>query len=189
MRRWLRTNWPQTTYAAGILVVLAALFVWVVPVRADAPSIAVHFIAAREGFRSAPYRDQAGNWTIGYGHKLSTPNPETTGPITEQQAEDFLRQRVETLIKDIDFRLQGKLADEQLAALASLAYNIGQTALADSRLLVMINNGAPIGEIIREWISLGPYPHRRQAAGERAGLSRRRAAEVGLYFFGTSDLR
>ena len=32
----------------------------------------VHFIMEHEGFSSTPYRDIAGNWTIGYGHLIKS---------------------------------------------------------------------------------------------------------------------
>ena len=184
---WLRENWPFAAYAA-LFVWLASLFVSALPARADEVSIAVHFIAAHEGFRPAPYKDQAGNWTIGYGKRLSTPNPETTGPITEKDAERFLRQRVEELIHAIDHAIDADLHDEQWAALASICYNIGETACRDSKLFQMIDSDAPVGELIREWISWD-HIHVDGVAQVSRGLSRRRAGEVGLYFFGTSDLR
>ena len=77
-----------------------------------------------------------------------------------------------------------KLDDEKLAALASLAYNIGQGSFDESQLLQMILKHEPVGEVIREWLS---WDH---VHGEVSrGLSRRRAAEIGIFYFGTAHFK
>jgi len=48
-----------------------------------------------EGFRSTPYQDTEGVWTIGYG--LTN--------ITKEEAETILRMRVETLRKQLELHL------------------------------------------------------------------------------------
>ena len=39
-------------------------------------------IRRHEGFRSTPYRDSEGNWTVGYGHLMSNPLPKEALEIT-----------------------------------------------------------------------------------------------------------
>ena len=186
---WLRDRWPYLTYTAGIFVALAALFIWVVPAAADAPSIAVHFISAREGYRSEPYLDSAGCITVGYGELLTCTADARLADysaVTEAEAEAFLRQRVEEIIRRVDAEVTVELHDEQMAALVSFVYNLGQSAFANSTLLQMIDDGAPVGEIAREWLSWD-HIHVDGVAQASRGLSRRRLAELGLYFFGTSE--
>ena len=42
------------------------------------------------GMASVPYRDFAGHWTIGWGHKIKT-HERFTSPLSEMQAADILR--------------------------------------------------------------------------------------------------
>ena len=169
-----------------VVAVVAFAFAFVRPVAGDEVSIAVHFITSREGFEADPYQDAAGNWTVGYGHLLTGDPPFAS--VTEHEAEQFLADRVRELVADIDAEVCAELDDEQYAALASLAYNIGAGAFDRSQLLTMLNDGAPPGEVMREWLS---WSHDTEG-GERKvsrGLSARRAMEVGLFYFATSDLR
>jgi hypothetical protein len=87
----------------------------------------IAFIAGFEGFRSAPYRDAVGVWTIGYGETQGVgPN---TRPWTRDHALRQLRQRVNrdylapVLATAATIRLT--LTQNQADALASLIYNVG----------------------------------------------------------------
>lgn len=55
-------------------------------------------IARHEGFRSMPYIDTRGNWTVGYGHKLSLTDAKSTYPtgITQEQALVLLSADIDT---------------------------------------------------------------------------------------------
>ena len=128
MMRWWRDRWPYLTYTAGIFVTLATLFIWVVPAAADAPSIAVHFISVREGYRASPYFDSAGCITVGYGELLTCTADARLADysaVTEAEGEAFLRQRVEEIIRRVDAEVTVELHDEQMAALVSFVYNLG----------------------------------------------------------------
>ena len=164
---------------------LALLAYNVVTARADAASAAVHFIEPREGFSATPYRDQAGLWTIGFGRRI---DDGTAAAVTRDDEEAWLARRVEALIGELRSEIIVPVTDDQLAALASLCYNIGSGACARSELFRMVNSGEPVGEIMREWLSWD-HIHLHGELIVSPGLSRRRAQEVGLYFFGTSDLR
>lgn len=87
----------------------------------------VLFVARAEGFRSAPYRDAVGVWTIGYGETRGV-GPGTP-PWTELHARETLRLRLNR-----DYlapvlaaaKLYGlTLTQSQADALTSLAYNVG----------------------------------------------------------------
>lgn len=131
-----------------------------------------------EGFRSCPYRDAVGVWTIGYGETAGI-GPRT--PCwTQQAAERRLEARVDrdymkpvlTLAKAVGLDLKQNEAD----ALASLVYNVGPGVL---------NKGKTMGDAIRarnrEQIanSFLLYDH----AGGRTleGLTRRRRRERQLF--------
>lgn len=90
-----------------------------------------------EGLRLKAYKDGGGVWTVGYG---------STGPgITEhtewslEKAEHDLRIRTESIISVIRKHVKVPLNDNQLAALVSLGYNIGISALFGSTLFKKLN--------------------------------------------------
>jgi lysozyme len=118
-----------------------------------------------EGFRSEPYRDAVGVWTIGYG--------ETAG-IGPRVNRDYLKP-VLTLAKTVGLELKQNEAD----ALASLAYNVGPGVFEKGRTM-----GDAIRSRNRDRIADAflLYDH----AGGRVleGLTRRRRRERELFLKG-----
>jgi lysozyme len=87
----------------------------------------VEFIAQHEGFRSHPYNDGTGVWTIGYGETNGIgPN---TPPWTQEQAFEDLQKRVyHTYFPPIKQACEAaglSLNQHQVDALTSLVYNVG----------------------------------------------------------------
>jgi lysozyme len=134
-----------------------------------------------EGFRSEPYRDAVGVWTIGYGETAGIgPN---TKPWSRSYAEQRLRARVNrdylkpvlTLAKAVGLELKQNEAD----ALASLAYNVGPGVFEKGRTMgdaIRSKNRARIADAFLL------YDH----AGGRVleGLTRRRRRERELFLKG-----
>ena len=90
------------------LIGAVLLAVGVFTAGADDVSMAVHFIAAREGYRANPYLDSAGCVTVGYGHLLTCAEDAVLSDyaaVTEHEAEQFLRQRVAEIIGRIDAKV------------------------------------------------------------------------------------
>lgn len=94
-----------------------------------------------EGFRSAPYRDAVGIWTIGYGNTYY-PDGSRVSPddkhLTEAEASKL---KLSIINKDfapavnallVDEIKAGKVTQRMFDALVSLAYNIGVAGLARS---------------------------------------------------------
>jgi lysozyme len=134
-----------------------------------------------EGFRSEPYRDTVGVWTIGYGETAGIgPN---TKPWSQSYAEQRLRARVNrdylkpvlTLAKAVGLELRQNEAD----ALANLAYNVGPGVFEKGRTM-----GDAIRSRNRDRIADAflLYDH----AGGRVleGLTRRRRRERELFLKG-----
>lgn len=137
-----------------------------------------------EGFRSAPYRDAVGVWTIGFGNtyypngrKVSANDKPLTIAEASQLKLDIINKdfapAVNTLLAD-EIKA-GKINQQMFDALVSLAYNIGTGALARSsviRYLKQGNNQAAANAILM-W----------NKAGGRTltGLVRRREAERKLF--------
>ena len=103
-----------------------------------------------EGFRSAPYRDSVGVWTIGYGNTYYPNGKKVSASdkhLTENEAsklkldiinKDFSPSVNLLLKKEIE---QGKITQNMFDALISLAYNIGTGALARSSVIRHLKAG------------------------------------------------
>lgn len=140
--------------------------------------IAVEFIAAREGFRSHPYRDQGGVWTIGYGDTV-TPDgvrvTATTAPITQAAADARLSEMVGLVLASVRGMVYVPVSNNQVAALTSLAYNAGTNAVRTSTLLRELNQGnyGLAAQYFMSWV---------YAAGKvDPGLQKRREMEKALF--------
>ena len=90
-------------------------------------SAGLAFIKSFEGFRSAPYKDGGGVWTIGYGstHHVGPDTP----PITESQALELLAEDVAPAEHDITSLIHVPLEQCQFDALVSLRFNCGTAPL------------------------------------------------------------
>jgi GH24 family phage-related lysozyme (muramidase) len=97
------------------------------------------FIKFNEGFKSKVYGDQAGNATIGYGHKLK--KGERFGQITETDAATLLGQDVGAAMAAVKRLVKVALNSNQMKALTDLVYNVGDEAFGGSTLLKKLNSG------------------------------------------------
>lgn len=120
-----------------------------------------------EGFSHFAYRDIAGNWTIGFGHKL-LPGESFPQGITQDAALALLQKDVQVAESAVN-RLAPQANQNQFDALVDFAYECGTGALQ-----MMLGHGwdhAP--EQMPRW---------NHAAGKVSdGLTRRRAAELELF--------
>lgn len=138
--------------------------------RINAEGVAL--IKQWEGIRLDAYRCSAGVWTVGYGH-TRTARPGLK--ITQEQAEDLLREDLRVFEKAVDDAVVVQLTDNQFAALVSWTFNVGVGAMRQSTLIRKLNAGdydAVPRELIK-WNKVKGKPVH--------GLSNRRAAEVGLW--------
>lgn len=132
----------------------------------------LQIIKESEGCVLKTYIDPVGIPTIGYGSTGSHVKIGQT--ITQSQAEELLRsdlRRFEDAVAD----LAPSATDNRFSAMVSLAFNIGEGALAGSTLLKKHNQGDYIGAA-NEFL-------RWNKAGGRVlpGLVKRRAREAELY--------
>lgn len=134
--------------------------------------IALPLVAEYEGFRSRAYRCPAGVWTIGYGSTAGVREGDT---ITREAALQRLREELHHFMAGVQRLLRLPATPHQLAAMTSLAFNIGLGAFAKSSVLRLHNAGDPVAaaRAFELW----------NKAGGRVlpGLVRRRAAEAALY--------
>lgn len=133
-------------------------------------------IKSFEGLRLKAYKCPAGVWTIGYGHTGKDVKPGMI--ITEEQAEQLLRQDLERFEKGVDDLVEVDINENQYSALVSLAYNIGLGNFKKSTLLKLINKGnqnelEAVHSQFKRWVWAGSQI--------LPGLQRRREAEFDLY--------
>ncbi len=138
-------------------------------------------IARWEGFRTRPYRDSAGVWTIGHGTIRDARGRRVTQwhrEIDQAEALVFLRRDVRWAAAAVTRYISVPLADEQFDALVSFTYNLGTGALQSSTLRRKVN-AEEHAEALREFL-------RWTFAGGRRlrGLWLRRKAEALLYMAG-----
>lgn len=125
-----------------------------------------------EGFEPEAYLCPAGIWTIGYGHTGDVSEGQT---ITEEEAEELLRQDVAFAEDAVTDYVEGDLTQGQFDALVCFVFNIGAGAFRDSTLLRLLNQGDNEGaaEQFLRW---------NKAGGKvLSGLTRRREAERELF--------
>jgi lysozyme len=125
-----------------------------------------------EGCELEAYDDQAGVWTIGYGHtKGVVPGMK----ITQAQAEQFLQEDLEKFSDFVESAVEVDVNDDQFSALVCFCFNIGSGGLGSSTLLRMLNAGDLSGasEQFLRWNKVDGKPW--------LGLTRRRLAEQSLF--------
>ena len=106
-----------------------------------------NLIARFEGYRASPYQDQAGLWTIGFGHLIipgdgfyhPAHNPDGARTVTVDAARELYDSDTAIARAAVDQAVSVPLNDSQRAALVSLAYNIGGSAFKNSTLVRKLN--------------------------------------------------
>ncbi|NDC49328.1 MAG: lysozyme [Micrococcales bacterium] len=136
-------------------------------------------IAKFEGLRLRAYKDSGGIWTIGYG---TTINPETGLPIkqgdviTKAKALEWLKIQTASVATRVKALLKRPVTENQLAALTSLAYNIGLGAFGRSTLLRKLNAGESTNAVAAEFLRWN-----KVNKVEVPGLTNRRKLEAELF--------
>ena len=140
----------------------------------------IAFIKKYEGFRSKPYKCEAGVATIGYGATYY-PNGQkvklTDPAIDEKHASILLEAMLNPYEKAVDSYCRDDINQNQFDALVSFAYNLGNSALKSSTLLKKANanpNDKTIRNEFLKWVNAG--------GKQLQGLVNRRTEEVNLYF-------
>jgi len=136
-------------------------------------------IAKFEGLRLRAYQDSGGKWTIGYG---STKDPYTGISVKEGQtitkatALDWLQKDIAQRQVAIRKLVKVPITSNQLAAITSLAYNIGLGAFQRSTLLELLNQKAPVQQVADQFLRWN-----KVNKVENKGLTNRRILERQLF--------
>lgn len=141
-----------------------------------AHDLATAIVKRWEGCELVAYPDPATGgdpWTLGYGATGPGIGPGVTWTL--EQAEERLERDVRRFMDGVKERLERYASPQQIAAMTSLAYNIGLGAFGNSTLLRLFNAGDVGGasEQFGRWVF---------ASGKRMqGLANRRADERRLF--------
>lgn len=143
----------------------------------------VELIATREGCRLVAYRCPAGIWTCGWGETDGvTAATRWTQDYADRRFLDSLQERADAVLAACTMQP----TPHQLAAMVSLAYNIGVTAFRKSSVLRAHNRGDH--DAAARAFSM--FNKARDSSGKLrplAGLTSRRAAEAALYLLPEPD--
>lgn len=127
-----------------------------------------------EGLRLEAYLCASGVPTIGWGH---TSNVQMGDKITEEEAEKYLLQDLESFEQCVNTWVNVKISQSEFDALVSFSFNVGCTALSTSTLLRKLNDKFPRKEVANEfdrWV-------KGVGGVTLEGLVRRREAEKQLF--------
>jgi len=143
------------------------------------------FIKGFEKCRLVVYADAAGRPTIGWGRCL--PPGSTVQTCTAQDAEDWFEIDLARVVYALSMFISREPTQQQLDALASLAYNEGPNAIGHSTLMLHFNRGEidDAGNQFARW----RYVRDPKNGGlvESAGLVKRREAERRIFLDGVYD--
>jgi len=101
-------------------------------------------VVAAEGFRSWPYRDPGGTWSIGYGSTRDSAENRVvkeTPSIEKPEARYLVNRDVTKAAVEVNRSVRVPLTQWQRQALYDLIYNIGVTKFRSSTLLRKLNRG------------------------------------------------
>lgn len=162
-------------FTKNFIIIAAIVLLLLISTRVKASEL----IAKFEGLRLKAYKDGAGIWTIGYG---STRNPFTGekvkegDQITKDTALEWLNKDIENRVLVIKKLIKVPVNSNELAAVTSLAYNIGLGAFQTSTLLRLLNTGSPRAAVADQFLKWNKINGQVSK-----GLSNRRALERELF--------
>lgn len=132
-----------------------------------------------EGIKLKAYRCPSGVPTIGIGSTRYDDGTKVKlgDEISVDYAEVLYKREVDRVREEIDLLVVPNLTRNQTDALVSFVYNVGITAFKNSTLLEKINKNPNSKSIKREFMEW-TYSNGKKLKG----LTRRRKAEVELYF-------
>jgi len=144
----------------------------------------IDLIKSQKGCVLHPYLDQASVPTIGYGTTRYPGGAHVTmkdGPITQQQAENYLRNDLQDIVAAVNTMVPPELSQNQFDALVDFAYNAGTGALHGSTLLRLVKAN-PADPSISDAFQMWDKIHVDGKLVLSDGLLQRRKAEAALYF-------
>lgn len=147
----------------------------------------VEYLKRRERLRLRRYRDQEGNWTIGYGHLILPHELKTLITITEDQADALLLADLgafDVYLVGVSRNFKQPLSQAQHDGVLSFIFNVGLRAFKKSTLMKLLRAGdlAGAAEQFDRWV----YITLKDADGKvvkkkSAGLVNRRRMDRAIF--------
>lgn len=100
----------------------------------------LQMIEGFEAYRGYPYKDIAGWWTWGYGHKRVGNEPMPTF-ISQPDAVALLRRDIAQYETAVNDNVKYPITQDQFDALVDFTYNLGVADFESSTLLKLLNSG------------------------------------------------
>jgi lysozyme len=139
--------------------------------------LGIAFIKSFEQIRLSPYQDQAGLWTIGYGHRMLPDEDHDT--ITQDDADALFLGDLARTESAVNAAANIILSQNEYDACVSLCYNIGSGNFASSTLVKLLNSG-------NTDLAAQQFLRWDHAGGQvSSGLLARRVAEKAIFEGGT----
>lgn len=148
----------------------------------------INLLKSIEKLRTKPYDDQTSkeitSWvkgaTIGYGHLITKSEWEKyKNGITESQALMLFKSDLAAFGKKVKYLVKVSLLQNQFDALVILAFNIGESGLASSSVLRLVNDPSsktPYLSLEKAWMAWN-----KSGGKFMKGLENRRKAEWNIY--------
>jgi GH24 family phage-related lysozyme (muramidase) len=132
----------------------------------------IELIKEFEGKRQVAYQDEAGVWTIGYGHTKDVYKGQL---IIESRADKMLAEDLKVYEGIVNEQVKVPLNQNQFDALVSWTFNLGEKNLKKSTMLKKLNEGDfdSVPTEMKRWNIV--------AGKVSKGLINRREAEVSLF--------
>lgn len=151
----------------------------------------ISLIHGFEGLRLDAYQDEAGVWTIGWGH--TGPEARPGNRISEKRADELFDQdndSAEAVVNRLD-KLRGKgkeLSQLQFDALVSFEFNTGALSNRQNTITryVIDCNDDQVDDQMLRWVHITDPATKKKR--QSRGLKRRRMAEAGLWVEGCDTL-
>lgn len=133
--------------------VLGLIFITSIPTLAERQteqpnSNAESLVASEEGFRACPYKDPVGVPTIGFGFTFYPGGKKVSmadACLTKDAAKKLMDWHLKQAEQSVERLAKVSLSANQKTALTSFTFNVGEGALASSKLLSKLNAGDKSG--------------------------------------------
>jgi lysozyme len=138
----------------------------------------IDLIKKFEGYKTKPYKDVAGLWTIGYGHLIGngkTLPDQYNREFTEGEIDELLRQDLAKFERGVTLQFPMLLRQCEFDSLCSFSFNLGLGTLEKSSLKkdILVGNKEQAAKDFLKYIYAGGKPVE--------GLKKRRLAEQKLF--------
>ena len=140
--------------------------------------VGIDLIKKFEGYKTKPYKDVAGLWTIGYGHLIGNGKilpDQYNREFTEGEIDELLRQDLAKFERGVTLQFPMLLRQCEFDSLCSFSFNLGLGTLEKSSLKknILANNKQEAAKDFLKYIYAGGKPVE--------GLKKRRLAEQKLF--------